>query len=160
MTDHDPQAMRPALVPATPTTPSKAPSKTPVAPVGPPRMLQSFCEAIGVAAGAIVILVAPAIAVGLAAHAAAWCLRLGYLPQARALGAAVGLLAGLWTLVKLIYEGVLAPKRETPHDSLRSVGEHVVALAHRHALQQVQQNLSEVEPIGPPINARKPPGTH
>ena len=156
MTDHDPQAMRPALAPTTPTTPSKPP----VAPAGPPRMLQPLCEAIGVAAGAIVILVAPAIAVGLAAHAAAWCLRLGYLSQARALGAAVGLLAGLWTLVKLVYEGVLAPKREAPHDSLRSVGEHVVALAHRSALQQVQQSLSEAGPSTPPINARKPPGTH
>ncbi len=156
MTDHDPQAMRSALVPTTPTTPSN----TPVAPAGPPRMLQPLCEAIGVAAGAIVILVAPAIAVGLAAHAAAWCLRLGYLSQARALGAAAGLLAGLWTLVKLVYEGVLAPKREAPHDSLRSVGEHVVALAHRSALQQMQQSLSEAGPPGPPINARKPPGTH
>ena len=153
MTDHDPQAMRPALTPTTPTPPGK----TPITPAGPPRLLQPLCETIGVAAGAIVILVAPAIAVGLAAHAAAWCLRLGYLPQARALGAAVGLLAGLWTLVKLIYEGVLAPHREAPHDSLRSVGEHVVALAHRSALQQMQQSLSEA---GPPINARKPPGTH
>lgn len=156
MTDHDPQAMRPALAPTAPT----APSKTPVAPAGPPRLLQPFCEAIGVAAGAIVILVAPAIAVGLAAHAAAWCLRLGYLHQARALGAAAGLLAGLWTLVRLVYEGVLAPKREAPHDSLRSVGEHVVALAHRSALQQMQQSLSEAGPSTPPINARKPPGTH
>ena len=156
MTDHDPQAMRPALTPTTPTPPGK----TPITPAGPPRLLQPLCETIGVAAGAIVILVAPAIAVGLAAHAAAWCLRLGYLPQARALGAAAGLLAGLWTLVKLVYEGVLAPKREAPHDSLRSVGEHVVALAHRHALQQVQQSLSEAGPPGPPINARKPPGTH
>ena len=156
MTDHDPQAMRPALAPTTPATPSKPPA----AADGPPRMLQPLCEAIGVAAGAILILVAPAIAVGLAAHGAAWCLRLGYAHQARALGAAAGLLAGLWTLVKLIYEGVLTPKREAPHDSLRSVGEHVVALAHRHALQQMQQSLSEAGPIGPPINARKPPGTH
>ena len=159
MTDHDPQAMRPALAPTTPTT-TIAPSRAPASLPAPPRWLQPICEAIGVAAGAIVILVAPAIAVGLAAHAAAWCLRLGYVSQARALGAAVGLLAGLWTLVKLIYEGVLAPKREAPHDSLRSVGEHVVALAHRHALQQVQQSLSEAGPPGPPINARKPPGTH
>ena len=158
MTDHDPQAMRPALAPTTPTTPT--PSRPPASFPAPPRWLQPICEAIGVAAGAIVILVAPAIAVGLAAHAAAWCLRLGYLPQARALGAAVGLLAGLWTLVKLIYEGVLAPHREAPHDSLRSVGEHVVALAHRIALQQMQQSLSEAGPIGSPINARKPPGTH
>ncbi len=157
MTDHDPQATRPALAPTAPQTPSKPP----IVPAGPPRMLQPLCEAIGVAAGAIVILVAPAIAVGLAAHAAAWCLRLGYAHQARALGAAAGLLAGLWTLVKLVYEGVLAPKREAPHDSLRSVGEHVVALAHRSALQQMQQSLSEAgPPIGLPINARKPPGTH
>ncbi len=159
MTDHDPQAMRPALTSTAPTT-TIAPSRAPASLPAPPRWLQPICEAIGVAAGAVVILVAPAIAVGLAAHAAAWCLRLGYLPQARALGAAVGLLAGLWTLVKLVYEGVLAPKRETPHDSLRSVGEHVVALAHQSALQQMQQSLSEAGPIGPPINARKPPGTH
>ncbi len=160
MTDHDPQAMRPALAPTTPT-PTIAPSRTLASLPAPPRWLQPICEAIGVTAGAIVILVAPAIAVGLAAHAAAWCLRLGYLPRARALGAAVGLLAGLWTLVKLVYEGVLAPKREAPHDSLRSVGEHVVAMAHRSALQQMQQGLSEAgPPIGPPINARKPPGTH
>ena len=156
MTDHDPQTLRPALTPTTPTPPGK----TPITPAGPPRLLQPLCETIGVAAGAIVILVAPAIAVGLAAHAAAWCLRLGYLPQARALGAATGLLAGLWTLVKLIYEGVLAPKREAPHDSLRSVGEHVVALAHRSALQQMQQSLSEAGPSTPLINVRKPSGTH
>ena len=91
MTDHDPQAMRPALAPTTPTT-TTAPSRAPPASAaGPPRWLQPICEAIGVAAGAIVILVAPAIAVGLAAHAAAWCLRLGYAHQARALGAAEGL---------------------------------------------------------------------
>ena len=87
MTDHDPQTLRPALTPTTPTPPGK----TPITPAGPPRLLQPLCETIGVAAGAIVILVAPAIAVGLAAHAAAWCLRLGYAHQARALGAAEGL---------------------------------------------------------------------
>ena len=51
MTDHDPQAMRPALAPTTPTA-STTPSKTPPASAaGPPRWLQPICEVIGVAAG-------------------------------------------------------------------------------------------------------------
>ncbi len=117
MTDHDPQAMRPALAPTTPTT-TTAPSRAPAS--------------------------RPALAPEADSRGAGLANRL---QPARRRG-------------KLIYEGVLAPKREAPHDSLRSVGEHVVALAHRHALQQVQQSLSEAGPSAPPINARKPPGTH
>jgi hypothetical protein len=105
-----------------------------------------------------VILVAPAIAVGLEAHAAAWCLRLGHTQQARALGAAAGLLASLWTLVRLIYEGVLAPKaaEDPKRDAVRAVGEHVVALAHQSAMRA----QTDADGAGPPINARKPPGAH
>ena len=71
------------------------------------RFAPPVAEAILVAAGGVIILLAPAVAAGAAAHAAAWCLRLGHLPLARSLGAATGLLAGLVTIARLVHEQVL-----------------------------------------------------
>lgn len=136
----------------TPNAPAKRPSMA-------FRLLVRFAppvaEAILVAAGGVIILLAPAVVAGAAAHAAAWCLRLGHLPLARALGAATGLLAGLVTIARLVHEQVLGLGKERTAD-------HGPAIARLNAAAAAQPSAEAIiaSQIVSYINSRKPPGTH
>lgn len=136
----------------TPNVPAKRPSLAFCLLV---RFAPPVAEAILVAAGGVIILLAPAVAAGAAAHAAAWCLRLGHLPLARSLGAATGLLAGLVTIARLVHEQVLGLGKERAADHGPAIARLNAAVAPQPATEAITASQ-----IVSHINSRKPPGTH